>query len=247
MSLERLIEQHRKLVRAARRDEDILNDTIDAARELGFDRVALVQMAWFVRHERRFFCLDNYGEWHDIFLARQYYRRDPVHIAALRTNRCFAWSELGALLGAGRIHKPILREAARHGLRRGLTVPIGVPGEPPGCGSLGTGADALPPRDQCRAAAWVVDEAFAEVRRVYGLPGKLEDQPPPLSPRRLECLRLAALGCTDAEIAARMGVAVSTVHTHMEYLRRTYSVRSRTQLGRLAQRLGLLGVEELIP
>lgn len=247
MPLESLIGQHRKYVRAARRDEDILIFTIDAVGELGFNRVALVQMVWFLRQEPEYFCLDNYGEWHDIFIARKYYRRDPVHLASLRTNRCFAWSELGTILGANRVHQPILKEAARHGLNRGLTVPIGVPGEPPGSGSLGTDAGMLPSRDRCRAAAWIVDEAFAEVRRVHGLPAQIEDSAPPLSPRRLECLRLAALGLTDAEIAGRMGIAVSTVHTHMEYLRRIYAVRSRTQLARLAERLGLLAVEELIP
>ncbi len=247
MPLERLIAQHRKSVRAARRDCDILTDTIDAVRELGFDRVALVQMVWFVRQERRYFCLDNYGEWHDIFIARHYYRRDPVHLASLRTNRCFAWNELGSILGRSRVHRPILDEAARHGLRRGITVPIGVPGEPPGSGSLATDASELPPRDYCRAAAWIVDEAFAEVRRIHGYPAAAGDDPPPLSPRRLECLRLAALGHSDAEIAQRMGVALSTVLTHMKYLRQTYAARSRTQLARIAQRHGLIGVDEIIP
>lgn len=247
MPLDRLIDQHRRSVRAARRDQDILRTTIDAVGELGFDRVALVQMAWFLRQDRQYFCLDNYGEWHDIFIARQYYRRDPAHLASLRTNRCFAWSELGSILGRGRLHLPILREAARHGLRRGLTVPIGVPGEPAGSGSLGTDASELPPRDHCRAAAWIVDEAFAEVRRVYGLPAEIDDDAPPLSPRRLECLRLAAIGWTDVEIAARMGIAATTVRTHMAYLRRVYAVRSRTQLARLAQHLGLIGVDDYIP
>lgn len=247
MPLERLIEQHRKSVRAARRDCDILTDTVDAVRELGFDRVALVQMVWFVRREPAYFCLDNYGEWHDIFISRHYYRRDPVHLASLRTNRCFAWNELGSILGRSRVHRPILAEAARHGLCHGLTVPIGVPGEPPGSGSLATGASELPPRDHCRTAAWIVDEAFAEVRRIYGYPCAVRNDPSPLSPRRLECLRLAALGHGDAEIARRMGIALSTVLTHMKYLRQTYAVRTRTQLARIALRQGLIGIDEFIP
>jgi len=247
MPLERLIAQHRKSVRAARRDRDILTDTIDAVRELGFDRVALVQMVWFVRQDGQYFCLDNYGEWHDIFLARQYYRRDPVHLAVLRTNRCFAWNELGSILGRSRVHRPILAEAARHGLRRGITVPIGLPGEPSGSGSLATDACELPPSDRCRAAAWIVDEAFAEVRRIYGYPCAIRDDPPPLSPRRLECLRLAALGHSDAEIALRMGVALSTVLTHMKFLRQTFAVRRRSQLARIALQQGLIGVDEIIP
>jgi len=66
MPLESLIERHRKLVRAARREQDILQYTIEAVKELGFNRVALVQSAWFVRHEPRYICLDNGGDWHDV-------------------------------------------------------------------------------------------------------------------------------------------------------------------------------------
>ena len=38
------IRDSRKAVRAARRDHDILQYTIDAVKELGFNRVALVQI-----------------------------------------------------------------------------------------------------------------------------------------------------------------------------------------------------------
>ncbi len=247
MPLDRLIDAHRRSVRTAGGGDAILAATIDAVGELGFNRVALVQMAWFVRQERQYVCLDNYGEWRDIFIARNYHRLDPVHRAALRTNRCFAWNELGSILGVNRLHRPILAEAARHGLCSGMTVPIAVPGEPPGCGSLAAAGAALPPREHCRAAAWIVDEAFAEVRRVFGLPVVDAGEPPVLSPRRLECLRLAALGYSDARIAEHMGIAISTVRTHMKYLRQAYDVRSRTQLGRLAQRLGLVDVDDIIP
>lgn len=246
MPLDRLIDQHRRAVRAARTDRDILEITIEAVKELGFERVALVQLAWFVRSEAQYFCLDNYGEWHDIFIDRGYHRRDPAHLAAQRTNRCFAWSELKGILGPNRLHRPILREAARHGLRYGMTVPIGVPGEPIGSGSIGTGANALPPLGYCRAAAWIVDEAFSEVRRAYGFPLDFADNAPPLSPRRLECLRLASVGLTDREIAEKLAIATPTVRTHMSYLRRVYGVRSRTQLARLAQRLGLIGVDDIV-
>lgn len=247
MTLERLIDAHMRAVRSARRDQDILRSTIDAARELGFDSVALVQVPWFLGHEPQYFCLDNFGEWHEVYVARNYHRRDPVLLAARRMNRCFAWSELGRIVGAGHVHRPILVEAARHGLLRGMTVPIGVPGEPAGCGSLATRAAALPPRDCCRAAAWIIDEALAEVRRVHNYPAPDEVQIPLLSPRRLECLRLVAIGRTDVEIAAGMGISVATVRTHMATLRHSHGVRSRIQLARLAQRLGLVGIDEVIP
>ncbi|MBL9071858.1 MAG: LuxR family transcriptional regulator [Sphingopyxis sp.] len=243
--IDRLIDQHRRAARAARSGGELLGHTVGAVGELGFERVALVQMIWFQQRGPQHFCLDNYGEWRDVFLARGYYRRDPAHLASLRTNRCFAWSELSAILGAGHVHQPILREAARHGLSCGMTVPVGVPGEPAGCGSIGTGASELPPREHCRAAAWIIDEAFAEARRLHGLPVPRDDVAPPLSHRRHECLRLAAMGMSDADIAASMGIALATVRTHMAYLRRVYGVRSRTQLARLAHRLGLLGIDDI--
>ena len=66
MPLESLIERHRKLVRAARREQDVLQYTIEAVKELGFNRVAPVKSAWFVRHEPHYICLDNDGDWHDV-------------------------------------------------------------------------------------------------------------------------------------------------------------------------------------
>src|SRR3546814_10449921 len=93
MPLDRLIEQHKKQVRAARSSEVIFDVTLDAIRELGFNRLAIVHALWFTQPGRRLLFLHNFDEWGDIFVTRQYFRHDPALIASQRTNRPFTRSE----------------------------------------------------------------------------------------------------------------------------------------------------------
>ena len=61
----------------------------------------------------------------------------------------------------------------------------------------------------------------------------------PLTAREAEVATLVADGLTNAEIAARLGVAVKTVDAHVEHIRNKLSVRSRTQIGVWASERGL--------
>jgi LuxR family maltose regulon positive regulatory protein len=63
----------------------------------------------------------------------------------------------------------------------------------------------------------------------------------PLSARELEVLRLVDAGLTNAEIAARLVVATSTVKTHINNLYGKLGVQTRTQALKRARELGLLG------
>ena len=247
MSIDRLIEQHQKCVRAARSGAEIFDHTLAAAGELGFNRLAIVHASWFIRPGQRLIFLHNFGEWGHIFVARRYYRHDPALFLSQRTNRPFSWRHMRQVLPADPAQSRILREAGHHGLRVGFTIPVAVPGEPTGCCSFATDADALPVASLCRAAAWIADEAFAEARRIHGYPGSIGETAPHLSPRRLECLRWAVIGRTDTQIALIMNTKVSTIRSYMADLRRMFGVCSRTELARAAQRAGLIGLEDAIP
>jgi DNA-binding CsgD family transcriptional regulator len=56
---------------------------------------------------------------------------------------------------------------------------------------------------------------------------------PALTPREREVARLAADGLTNADIAARLGVSVRTVHTHLQSAYAKLGVNDRTRLGTL--------------
>jgi DNA-binding CsgD family transcriptional regulator len=81
----------------------------------------------------------------------------------------------------------------------------------------GTGALRTPPC--CNARHLFCDQAWA------GIADKLE-----LSARQAEILRCTLADQTDEEIASTVGVARSTVHTHMERLRERLQAHGRLQL-----------------
>ncbi|HEU5222060.1 MAG TPA: response regulator transcription factor [Candidatus Lumbricidophila sp.] len=59
-----------------------------------------------------------------------------------------------------------------------------------------------------------------------------------LTDRERDAARLVAAGATDAEIAARMHVAPTTVKTHVQQARLKLGARNRTQIAVLVERAG---------
>ncbi len=223
-----------------------LYSLIDAAmRELGFDRWAMVHALWFRCPGKRLIRMDNFGEFADIFIEREYYRYDPALLACQRINTAFPWTHIRGLIPFGRKQEAILNEACRHDLRTGLTLPVGVIGEPSGCCSFVTSNSELPSRWHQRAAAIIGADAFREARRLHGFPAYAE-KVPELSPRKREILELAAQGKTDPEIAIILGLKTSSVETYMAQMRQAFDVYGRTQLCNAALRFGLLAFEDAI-
>mgnify|MGYP004704219761 CR=1 FL=1 len=63
---------------------------------------------------------------------------------------------------------------------------------------------------------------------------------PALSERETEVLKLVAQGYVNKEIAARLGIGIATVSTHIKNLYRKLAVHTRVQVVRAAQERGLL-------
>jgi DNA-binding CsgD family transcriptional regulator len=61
-----------------------------------------------------------------------------------------------------------------------------------------------------------------------------------LSPRQIECLRLAAAGKTSSEIAAALGISARTVDQYVGEACERLNVRNRIQAVAKALTLGLL-------
>lgn len=71
-------------------------------------------------------------------------------------------------------------------------------------------------------------------------PGPVPWDAEPLSERELEVLRLVAAGLTNAEIAGRLFIAVSTVKSHTNSIYGKLGVKNRTQAVARAQEMGFL-------
>ena len=63
---------------------------------------------------------------------------------------------------------------------------------------------------------------------------------PQLSPRQLECLRLAAAGKTSSQIAATLGLSSRTVDQYVSEACARLNVRNRVQAVAKAAKQGLL-------
>ena len=245
VSLHRIVEFYSDHCRRCRTQRDLFNLTDGAIRELGFDRWAMVQGLWFRRPSTRLIRMDTFNEFADIFIEREYYRDDPALLACQRIDKPFLWTQIRDLIPFMRRQEMILREASRHSLCVGLTVPLGVTGEPPGCFSFVTSKPELPSRWHQRAAALIAADAFHEARRLHGFPARATTGPQ-LSKRKLEILELAAIGKTDREIGMILGIKQSSVETYMYQMRQAFDVYSRTQLCNNALRLGMLAFEDAI-
>lgn len=104
---------------------------------------------------------------------------------------------------------------------------------------LAAGATAcVPLRSSC-------EELARAVRAVAGVAGMMVEPAradPALSEREAEVVRLLALGYTNKEIAARLGLSVKTVETYKSRSFEKLGVRSRVGLVQYAARRGWLAV-----
>jgi len=202
----------------------------EVARELGFDCVTLMHHPRRAAPGQPLIAFSTYPEsFVAMALERRYVADDPVLVACERRVAPFDWSEAPRLVAMTERRREILEAAAASGLRRGLTIPIHAPGEPPGSCSFAVLGDRELPAGARQAAHWVGAFAFEQARRMLGL-GVGAHGRPRLSPRQLDCLVWAGRGKSDAAIAVILGLSPETVREHMAAARARYGVATRQQL-----------------
>ena len=62
----------------------------------------------------------------------------------------------------------------------------------------------------------------------------------PLSPRELDCLKWVLDGKSDTDIGKILGISHTTVHFHVEHVKKKLGVRTRTQAAAMVMTLGYL-------
>ena len=76
-----------KQARRANSDRELFSCSEAAARQLGLPWLAIVQSMAFFQPGGRYFRMDNFQSWGDVFVAEGYYRDDPALLAALSRHR----------------------------------------------------------------------------------------------------------------------------------------------------------------
>ena len=203
----------------------------DISSWLGFDRFAIVNHVEFGRIVPGV-RLTNYpvefiGRLRELGLTR-----DPVLRASERAGIGFSWDQIPTLISLREGDYAYMREAARHGLVNGFTVPNNIPGEILGSCHFAVGSPDALPRDHFAAAQSIGAFGFEAARRLAGeaaVAGPSPD-PAPLSQRQRDCLVQVARGKSDGVIAEILGLRPRTVNEYVEAAKRRYVVATRQQL-----------------
>ncbi|HEX9168767.1 MAG TPA: helix-turn-helix transcriptional regulator, partial [Roseiarcus sp.] len=90
-----------------------------------------------------------------------------------------------------------------------------------------------------RAYLCLISECL--IARIRSLGDRIEYALPPagMTRREIQAARLVALGCSDAEIASKLGVSESTAHKHVERGRNRLKAKSRAHMAGLCLSLGI--------
>jgi DNA-binding CsgD family transcriptional regulator len=178
------------------------------------------------------------SEWLLQYQSRDYVRHDLVPVMARISARPFTWRE--ALAGG----EPTAKQREHYdwavalGIADCIAVPIHYPGGDFGlCASI---ADH-PIEGTFERMALNMASLFAHQRcRELGGQSEASSAPTPLTPREVECLRWVLKGKSDTDIGKILGISHTTVHFHIERVKKKLNVRTRTQAAAMVMTLGYL-------
>lgn len=176
-----------------------------------------------------FFMLEWPRSWLELYAHQGFGSEDVVVAEAMRRPDPFSWSEIR--LARPEASARIFAAAETFGWQDGLAVPIHGPNGERGVVSLAAKGPIV-----SAAMAPVVALSLAAYERAKALtqPAVLDRSRKGLSRREREAIALVADGLNDEEIAARMGVARSTAHYHVEQGRRKLGAATRAHAVALA-------------
>ena len=156
---------------------------------------------------------------------------------ALKVCRCaFSFDDIRHDPRFSNLDREMLRAAAENGWARGLAVPVARGGTRFGLVTL-IGRDQEFEQSQ-RAYLCLISECLLTRIRSLG-PEVVYVAPAGMSRREIEAARLVALGFSDEEIGAKLGISASTALHHVERARGHLKARTRAHMAALCVSLGI--------
>jgi two-component system response regulator NreC len=98
-------------------------------------------------------------------------------------------------------------------------------------------------RRATRAYVYLSDAVSAIANGTRGAQANLDGATRPLSTREREVLQLIAEGRTSREVAALLGISVTTVKSHRNHIMEKLNIHDKAGLTRYAIRIGLIRIE----
>jgi LuxR family quorum sensing-dependent transcriptional regulator len=166
--------------------------------------------------------------WLDLYVERDFVRKDPLPRWALVSGLPVTWSALKKRLPRNDPGQEVCQAGEAWGYTEGMAVPVrSAAGE---LGLVTTGGKRRPfePREEL----FIQTLAAAVFHRAASLHGDVAPSPivPLLSPREQEILSLLHHGFKDREIAKALQISIETVRSHLDNARQKVGARSRTEL-----------------
>ena len=216
--------------------------------QLGTSAIQSLDLEWIAatrrtrldqRPEDAFLILTWPEPWATAYLQVRHYFEQPLVALAQRSPLPFRWRKAleGGLPAAV---SRVWARAEASGLVDGIVVPMFSNEGFSGMVSFSS-PNVLPDEPRLLAAAHLLGHHFYQrALQLLALDRLNEAEGPRLTPRELDCLRWAADGKTDWEIAQILKIADSTVHFHVENAKRKFKVQSRIQVIVRALQSGML-------
>jgi len=163
--------------------------------------------------------------------------RDPILNALQVCPGAFSFNDIRHDSRFSNLDREMVRAAAEHGWARGLAVPVSRGGTRFGLVTLiGRGEEF---EQSQRSFLCLISECL--LTRIRSLGPDVDYVAPPagMSVREIAAVRLVALGFSDQEIAANLGISRSTAHKHVESGRTRLNARSRAYMAAISISLGI--------
>jgi DNA-binding CsgD family transcriptional regulator len=208
----------------------------DFAEEAGF-----TYFAYLYLKGPETFVVSNYPrEWQALYLEKNYLRIDPIVTNAKHGPPVFTWSGEDTRRIGRRHISQFFSDAARFGIRSGLSVSVPVGFRDRMVFTLAGGQPKVHVEDGIDPVTAAVAVAFVHSRLAGATSDNSLAADVKLSPREAECLRWYADGVSMPDIALMLNLSERTVRSYIDAATSKIGASGNRQAGTIATRMGLI-------